>query len=318
METLCCIIVFTYFGALTRMLLTDLSKISNAQLLPDLISSFFFANIFGSFVMGLFVPLEKLFAPNYKAWYAGVTTGFCGSCTTFSTWQRVTANKLANGQFSDGIVTLFNTIATSYVSYICGRHIGEAIFHRPVRCCRYTDVSVTITNTNMSTTPFEQRGSSKRYVYLFIVTCFVTATIWIAAFLDTSSSARQRYWVAVALGPVGSLARHFILLHNRKRPTFPLFTFMVNVSASVFSTVIFAIYIRFSSEDQNGKWMAYDLWFNYGVGVGIMGCFSTVSTFVNELRKLADTNLAHAYRYGLLSVVASQSLCILIICATFL
>ncbi|XP_037037312.1 fluoride export protein 1-like isoform X2 [Bradysia coprophila] len=317
-ETLCCIILFTYFGTLTRMVLSYLSQTSDSHLMPVFISSFFLANIVGSFIMGLFVPLDKLFSPSYTSWHVGVTTGFCGSCTTFSTWQRITAEKLAHGQIVDGIMTLLFTFCTSYGAFIFGKHIGDAIFHRPVRCFRgqrFGEVSVTITNTDMATTHVEQGISSSRYVYLWLVTVFVTVAIWIAVLLDTSSEDRRKCWTAAALGPIGSLARYFLLLNNRKRPTFPLFTFIVNVCASVVSAVILAVFVRLSSENEH--WSTYNLWLNFGVGAGILGCLSTVSTFVNELRKLADTKIVHAYRYGLTSVIVSQIFCIFIICTTF-
>lgn len=320
LETLCCIILFTYFGALTRMALSGLSHMYNTQLLPDFISSFFLANIVGSFVMGLFVPLDKLFSPKYISWYSGVTTGYCGSCTTFSTWQKVTAEKLANGQIVDGLMTLLFTFCTSYMAFMFGKHIGEAVFHRPVRCWRghrFGEVAVTITNTDMSTTQVGVGNYLSRFIYLLIGTFIVSATIWIALFLDTTSNIRRKWWVVTALGPIGSLARYFLLVNNRNRPTFPLFTFMVNVSASVIGTVILTVFVRHSNEHGNEKWLAYDLWFNYGIGAGILGCFSTVSTFVNELHKLADTDTFHAYRYGLLSIFVSQILCILIVCTKF-
>lgn len=302
------------------MILSNLSQTSNTQFLPDFVSSFFLANIVGSFIMGIFVPLDKLFSPSYMAWYIGVTTGYCGSCTTFSTWQKVTAEKLVNGQLFDGLMTLLFTFCTSYMALIFGKHIGEAIFQRPVRCWRgqrFGEVAVTITNTDMSTTQVGLGSSFSRYMYLLIVTVCMSAAIWIALFLDTSSESRRKWWVAAALGPIGSLTRYFLLLNNRNRPTFPLFTFIVNVCASVISTVILAVFVRLSGEDKNEKWMAYDLWFNYGVGAGILGCFSTVSTFVNELRKLSDTNMFYAYRYGLLSVLVSQILCVAIVSTTF-
>lgn len=267
LETLCCIILFTYFGALTRMTLSNLAT-SNFQFLPDFISSFFLANIVGSFVMGIFVPLDNFFAPSYFSWYIGVTTGFCGSCTTFSTWQKVTAEKLANGQIVDGLMTLLFTFCTSYMALMFGKHIGEAIFHRPVRCWRgqrFGEVAVTITNTEMSTTEVGRGSSFSRNIYLLIVTFVVSVSVWIALYLDTSSGNRRKWWVAAALGPIGSLARYFLLLHNRNRPTFPLFTFLVNVGASVMSTVILAIFVRHSGKHNSEKWMAYDLWFNYAL-----------------------------------------------------
>lgn len=315
LETLCSITLFTYFGALSRMILSDLSQSSNSQLLPQFVDSFFLSNILGSFVMGVFVPLDALFSPNYISWYAGVTTGYCGSCTTFSTWQKITAETLVNGWVVDGLMTLFITFCTSYMALLFGKHVGEQIYKQ--RYVERQSSEGTVTTTTMSDQVVTQNSFSRRS--LFIGTFLLTFAIWTGVILEKGTDFRRKWWVATAFGPIGSLLRYWILLRNRNMTTFPLFTFLVNVSASLISTVILAMYVRFSKEDQNDQWLAtYDLWLNFGVGAGVLGCFSTVSTFVNELRKLADTNILHAYRYGLLSVLVSQILCISFACTKFL
>lgn len=314
LETLCCITMFTYFGALTRMILSDLSHSSNTQFLPHFVDSFFWANVHGSFVMGVFVALEKLFSPKYIFWYIGVATGYCGSCTTFSTWQKVSAEQLVNGRVVDGLMALFITFCTSYMALVFGKHIGKQISKRRYNEIEFSEVTV----TTITTSEVGSRNSFSRYS-LLIVTFLLTAAIWIGVVLDTKAEFRRKWWVAAAFGPIGSLARYWILLRNRNLFTFPLYTFLVNVSASLISTMILTVYLKFSNEDRSDQWLAmYDLWINFGVGAGILGCFSTVSTFVNELHKLVDANIFNAYRYGLLSVLVSQILCILFFCTKFL
>jgi len=327
-DTLCWITLFTYFGALTRMVLSYLTPLFNGLLLPNFIASFFLANIHGSFVMGFFVPFDQLFSPNYIPLYKGITTGYCGSCTTFSTWQRVTAEQLINGRVADGFMSLLLTFCTSYMALISGKHIGEDFIKRRRRIHAPTNaVDQPNTPEMLGVSRYDLlQNSLSRYKILLLATVLVTGVIWAGIVLDTDAEYRRKWWVATALGPIGSLTRYWMLLYNRKRPSFPLFTFLVNVCASVISTVIFVIYLRhtyanslrYSDEDKNDQWLnVYDFWLNFGVGAGILGCVSTVSTFVNELRKLADENILYAYRYGLLSVVITQILCILIACAKF-
>lgn len=69
-----------------RGILESLSRLGQGTLLIDLGPPFFLPNIAGCLLMGTFVPLSEL-AKAHPPLYAGLTTGFCGSCTTFATWM---------------------------------------------------------------------------------------------------------------------------------------------------------------------------------------------------------------------------------------
>merc|ERR1719262_490515 len=45
------------------------------------------ANMLGAFIFGLVSKTEKELKPYHPTFYAGLTTGFAGSCTTFSSWM---------------------------------------------------------------------------------------------------------------------------------------------------------------------------------------------------------------------------------------
>ncbi len=52
----------------------------------------------------------------------GFTVGFCGSCTTFATWQIVVGTKAINGRWLDACLQSLFTFCTSYQAYVWGRH----------------------------------------------------------------------------------------------------------------------------------------------------------------------------------------------------
>ncbi|KAF3917840.1 hypothetical protein ABW20_dc0105712 [Dactylellina cionopaga] len=112
--TLCWLIFFSIFGALARVGLSALTKYPGSPLVGVI-----WANFAGCFVMGFMAEEARFFAgedmvdggkeikytPGKNSWsvdkkaiplYIGITTGFCGSLTSFSTWMRDTFWALSN------------------------------------------------------------------------------------------------------------------------------------------------------------------------------------------------------------------------------
>lgn len=301
LQSCICVVLFTYLGVVTRLALTMLSEVAKDSQLPNLGTGFFLPNICGSFIMGLAVPLEAIFRGR-TYWYLGLTSGFCGSCTTFSTWQKVSATLMVNGHVVDSILYSLLTFCTSFMAYLCGRHLGDglSLVLRKVR------------------TPLETpRGPPKvaslnlDVVIVLMAIILLTVALWTGVFMDPVDWRRQ-WWVAMALGPVGSLTRFLTSLHNKKFPNFPVFTFMVNIGASVIA-MLFLVIQHFRTSK------AYEFWAIDGVGTGLLGALSTVSTLVNELYKLcSQERVAYAYRYGVATVVVAQVLCIAVGCVAFI
>lgn len=72
-----------------------------AVLFYDLLS-----NIIGSLCMGVLVGCAFFLLPRFPALYAGLTAGFCGCYTTFSSWMSESAAILARGQLTRGLLSL--------------------------------------------------------------------------------------------------------------------------------------------------------------------------------------------------------------------
>ena len=60
----------------------------------------------------------------------GFNTGYCGSCTTFATWQLVVGVQLLNGQWVNFVTLSGLTFATSYIAMLIGIHLGELVKQR--------------------------------------------------------------------------------------------------------------------------------------------------------------------------------------------
>ena len=97
-------------------------------------------------------------------------------------------------------------------------------------------------------------------------------------------------------GIVGALARYGLL---RAFPvgagTFPTTTLVVNITGAFVLTVLLELLVRRGTPDH---------WLRLLVGVGVLGAFTTMSTFATELALLwRDHERATAIEYALASVV---------------
>lgn len=104
---------FSYLGVLIRILVTSNLDLRNSNakeaeycLYPSLFkNTYFVPNILGTFIIGFLSRKKGIFfrtpgPSSYQSFYTGVSTGFCGSLTTFSSW----AFSIAENMFVIGIL----------------------------------------------------------------------------------------------------------------------------------------------------------------------------------------------------------------------
>ena len=172
--------IFAYLGVLARTLLSELAKLNPATLYARIGATFFLPNVVGTLMMGIvagalsgkiistkpvsinwranlnqqlnprtFPSVKTIHEQNsFQSWQpflVGITTGFCGSCTTFATWhadavkQYLQVSYHYNFSFNshsfqspqkgayivfDSILTTLLTFSGSYYAFLFGRHIS--------------------------------------------------------------------------------------------------------------------------------------------------------------------------------------------------
>ncbi|EER42002.1 chromosome condensation protein [Histoplasma capsulatum var. duboisii H88] len=263
--------------------------------------------------------------------YIGLTTGFCGSLTSFSTFMLDVFLALANDLPTPGhpespvprnggysfmavLAIIIYTLSLSIGALILGSHL--AIFMD-----KYTPVIPYI--------------FSRRYVDPFI--SFLAMGSWLGAvFLaiwppDRSLGVRE-HWrgsavFAVVFAPLGCLFRFYVsLLLNSRIPKFPLGTFTANIFGTLVlamcydlqrSTNVLAVPVSSFSPASAavaaaavGVSRLTGCQVLQGIMDGFCGCTTTVSTWVAELDSLDHE---HAYVYGLVTTGVALGLLVVVI-----
>ncbi|KAJ4392090.1 hypothetical protein N0V93_005711 [Gnomoniopsis smithogilvyi] len=232
--------------------------------------------------------------------YIGLTTGFCGSFTSFSSFIRdiflalsndlpqpdATTTVRRNGGYSfmAMMAIIIITVTVSLSGLYLGAHI--ALLFEPFT----------------PTLPFY---FSRKVMDRLGV--FLGWGCWIGAVLLTAMPPHN-FWrgdatFALVFAPVGTLTRFYAALwFNKWKPSFPLGTFAVNV----FGTAILGMAWDLQRVPVGGVLTCQVL---QGIEDGLCGCLTTVSTWVSELSALRRK---HAWIYGSASVLISFGVMVLI------
>ncbi|GMF37829.1 unnamed protein product [Phytophthora fragariaefolia] len=126
------VVIGAYVGVGARVLLTEFADVLDASqtpLLQLLGFGYFLPNVLGCFVMGLASRTRPVLRGQYDVLLTGVTTGFCGCCTTFASWDLGAALMFVHGRWLNAVLMLGVQVASAMVSLRAGCHAAEGIIH---------------------------------------------------------------------------------------------------------------------------------------------------------------------------------------------
>ncbi|KAI5845504.1 putative chromosome condensation protein [Tricharina praecox] len=266
--------ILSIFGTLARLGLTALTSYNGAPLGAGTV---IWSNLAGTAAMGFFMEDARLFGPNRATMplYTGLTTGFCGSFTSFSSFELDTFRFLVGrgpggNDFMAAAAYVIATMALALGGLQFGAHVSHAL-RKVVR-------------------PLPER--EVRVLDWIVVPLAIAC--WVAAAVMTVEIPRWRadaLWACV-FSPLGAYARFWI--SRTLNPTFrsfPVGTFTCNIGGTLVMAGMSIGMGRSGDADACGVLK--------GVASGFCGCLTTVSTFVVELRGLS---VQRAYWYAVWSI----------------
>jgi fluoride exporter len=272
-------------------------------LFPDLVS-----NVVGSLVMGIVgVSLKRHVTKLHEPLLLGITTGLCGSITTYSGWNHTMATLVYQGHVARAILALLVGISLPYCALMWGRWIGNIVI-----------------DWLRLDSDWEPSVASQWVLTLSNwLSCVVSAggiAVMIAVLSTHQNSSIKWVWVAVCIGPIGTMLRWRLALWNKcttKRRMFrfangmPWGTLAANVIASILYEVLVLVQSRVHSELSG--------WLVNSFKLGLLGCLSTVSTFMSESYAMAVDPVAFdpsksKYKFPVLYILVSFMLSIGLSC----
>ncbi|KAL2760961.1 hypothetical protein ACRALDRAFT_2094483 [Sodiomyces alcalophilus JCM 7366] len=316
------LIFFSLLGTLARLGLQALTYYPGAPVTFPVL----WANVTGCFAMGALVEDRSFFhyplalrsqelasAAARKAHmaakktiplYIGLTVGFCGSCTSFSTVMRdmflsasndmpqtppfvAMAPPHRNGghSFLAVLAVLVTNVTLSYAAFIVGAHFAAALPRLVVPSLRFDLM----------------RNCLDPLAVILGWGCWVGAVL--LAVFPPHDRWRGDVLFALVFAPLGCLLRfHLAVQLNMRVPTFPVGT----LAANVLGTVVLGMVYDLIYAPVGGVLGCQVL---RGIDDGFCGCLTTVSTWIAEMNAVRGKR---AVTYGVVSVSAAFSFLIII------
>ncbi|KAI0921847.1 hypothetical protein AcW2_006699 [Taiwanofungus camphoratus] len=280
------------FGTLARVGLEALVSYQGNSIFP-----LAWVQVGGCFIMGMGLGIKDPLGRFYGPLYTAMTTGFCGSFTTFSSWQVAVFQAWVNaGRYHrdwlrdviDGLTQLVFTLALSLVSVQFGAHLASLIV--PL----------------VPALPSPPRRWA-RYTLSALAVCVYAATF--PAYFRMSPAFRHQATAALLFSFPGTLTRYALSIGlNPRLRLFPLGTF----AANMFGTALLGAFtVLQSTRGPPGGTACAVL---RGLSDGYCGCLTTVSTFATEVAALEDKK---SWLYVAISVVTAQLLLLVIMGSSY-
>ncbi|KAF8913957.1 CrcB-like protein-domain-containing protein [Gymnopilus junonius] len=273
------------FGVLARLGMVALMTYGGDSVFP-----LAYAQALGCLVMGFALRLKEPIGQFYGPFYTALTTGrFCGSLTTFSSWQLQVFQAWINaGQYNrsgfqdflDGVANSCITLSLSLASLAFGFKIASLLapyFPRP----RFPHRTV--------------RYSISGFAVLLYVATYFT-------YFFLPSEFRHQATAALLFSFPGTLTRYILsVLLNQRTKALPLGTLTANTLGSA---LLAAFHTLQSTTNPHACSILQ------GLADGYCGCLTTVSTFAAEVREFPTRK---ACRYVVVSWVLGQVMMILVL-----
>ncbi|KAJ2891947.1 hypothetical protein IWW38_003407 [Coemansia aciculifera] len=312
------LVFFSMVGVLVRVHLTRLFTYTGEP-----IYGLIWVQMLGCFIMGVAMQLKGVLISYSPALNTGITTGLCGSITTFSSWQLLIFQEFFNTSrfghskfrnFLGGMSVLTTTLGCSVAALRLGQMIGDEALIAYIHFAKST-----LRTSPRLAEPARRRDgwlAWDKWAKLDIVLVISGIVGAIAAAVVVALAPRTRsVSIALLFGPVGTLLRWRLASLNTEHKRLakclphifaglPFGTLIANVLGSATLAIVHIL--------QTGVVVRPSISSCYvlaAVSDGFCGCLTTISTFAAEINVLRSRL---SMLYAGISIVVAQTLFILV------
>lgn len=261
------------------------------------------SNMVGSFLMGWFGVVFKEDISRISSQLAiGLSTGFLGSLTTFSGWNQKMLELSVEGQWVFVVLGYLLGLFLVAYSIIFGIETAKGV--------NWLYKRTNMNSSNSGTDCHWRVDSCKRHLIVILFLLLILASLWgMSIGLEvnefSSGSPKAQLWLACIVGPFGVWIRWFLARLNGRGlgksgllKWVPFGTLIANVSAACIMAALATLKKAVNTETCDTV--------ASGIQFGLLGCLSTVSTFIAEFHAMRGSKYPwRAYVYALCTTLIS-------------
>ncbi|KAG2186136.1 hypothetical protein INT43_002574, partial [Umbelopsis isabellina] len=296
------LIPVSIIGMLIRVGLTLLETYAGAP-----VFALVYAQFIGCTIMGFVAKKKDFLLKKYLPLQIALSTGLCGSITTFSSWQlavfqaftntsgdsRATGYNVLAG-LSEILVTMAVSVAGLEIGYHLAYTLDHIVTHHLARKLDTRAYTIYPRDYSISREPKD------------VITFIVGMLSWIAVIVVAATVvSNKKLSLACVFAPMGTLLRWWLSRYNTRIAGLPLGTLIANLIA----TLVLAIVTLLMSGPVTSFVSCSVL---QGISDGFCGkcCLSTISTFTvsgaRDIVEITTLRLRTKYRYFFISLVLGQ------------
>ncbi|XP_048130584.1 fluoride export protein 1-like [Rhodamnia argentea] len=315
LEYISCLVhlaVFGILGVLTRYLLQKLFGPAVAGVTSDTTILYLDlpSNMVGSFLMGWIGVVFKRDISEVSDFLAiGLSTGYLGSLTTFSGWNQKMLDLSVDGKW------LF-----SVLGYLIGLFLAAYSIEFGVDTAkgfRWLMEKHRANSSNDLSAKSWRVNSRKHHLCMILMMALLLGSLWALSAIMLkrefgNGGSDAQLWLGCVIGPVGVWIRWFLARLNGRGlgktgllKWVPFGTLIANVSADCVMAALSTT--KKAVNTKNCDTVVT------GIQFGLLGCLSTVSTFMAEFNAMRQSKHPwRAYAYAIATIAVSFGLGILI------
>lgn len=239
----------------------------------------------------------------------------------FASWNYQVVRMVVAGLWLEGFGALFLGVCVSFCALVVGRDVGDLAtylvrWHKQVSHADSTAEKNVLEGEGNDVFPSDGENGDQALSWkkVFIVVSLLSSLLMLISLsiagtvLDRRNPTRRSFWASTIFAPVGAVLRWRLSALNRRLPTFPIGTFIANLTAVLLDVAIGAALVVHSEASTE------TVFFLSSIITGLGGSLSTVSTWIAEASGLARPQ---KYTYVLASIACAQLLGIVVYGSTF-
>ncbi|KAJ2962920.1 hypothetical protein NQZ79_g1969 [Umbelopsis isabellina] len=229
------LIPVSIIGMLIRVGLTSLETYSGAP-----VFALVYVQFIGCTIMGFVAKKKDFLLKKYLPLQIALSTGLCGSITTFSSWQLAIFEAFANTSGDShatgynvlaGLSQILVTMAVSVVGLEIGYHLAytldHIVTHQLARKLDTRAYTISPIGYRLSREPKD------------IISFIVGVLSWIAVIVVAATVlSNKKLSLACVFAPLGTLLRWWLSRYNTRIAGFPLGTLIANLIATLVLAVV--------------------------------------------------------------------------------